>query len=78
MIAAHGILTMEQSIICVATKIICGIKKIVKGNVSFGDTSKIQIEAIGTILISCKDGGHKLITNVYYVPKLKSNILSLG
>lgn len=54
------------------------IKKKVKGNVSFGDTSKIQIEGIGTILISYKDGGHKLIDEVYYVPKLKSNILSLG
>ena len=54
------------------------IKKTVKGNVSFGNTSMIQIEGIGMILISCKDGGHKLITNVYYVPKLKSNILSLG
>ncbi|XP_015167460.1 uncharacterized protein [Solanum tuberosum] len=31
------------------------ITKTVKGNVSFGDTSKIQIEGIGTILISCKD-----------------------
>ncbi|KAL3326003.1 hypothetical protein AABB24_036956 [Solanum stoloniferum] len=68
-----------------ASNHICGhkdkfveIKKIVKGNVSFGDTSKIQIEGIGTILISCKDGGHKLINNVYYVPKFKSNNLSLG
>uniref|UniRef100_A0A0V0HBY8 Putative ovule protein n=1 Tax=Solanum chacoense TaxID=4108 RepID=A0A0V0HBY8_SOLCH len=54
------------------------IKKTVKGNVSFRDTSKIQIEGIGTILISCKDDGHKLINNVYYVPKLKSNIFEFG
>ena len=54
------------------------IKKTVKGNVYIGDTSKIQIEGIGRILISCKDDDHKLISNVYYVPKLKSNILSLG
>ena len=47
------------------------IKKVVKDNVSFGDISKIQIEGIGTILTSCKDGGHKFITNFYYGPKLK-------
>ncbi|KAL4304010.1 hypothetical protein GQ457_10G012770 [Hibiscus cannabinus] len=50
----------------------------VKGNVSFGDSSKVQIQGKGTILISLKDDSHNLITDVYYVPKLKSNILSLG
>ncbi|KAL4297638.1 hypothetical protein GQ457_12G007010 [Hibiscus cannabinus] len=49
-----------------------------KGNVSFGDSSKVQIQGKGTILISLKDDSHSLITDVYYVPKLKSNILSLG
>lgn len=48
------------------------------GSVTFGDASKIQIEGKGTILIRLKDGTHKLISDVYYVPKLKSNILSLG
>nr|XP_009777909.1 PREDICTED: uncharacterized protein LOC104227368 [Nicotiana sylvestris] len=37
------------------------INKMVRDNVSLGDTSKIQIEGIGTILISCKNGDHKLI-----------------
>ncbi|KAL4301681.1 hypothetical protein GQ457_10G015230 [Hibiscus cannabinus] len=50
----------------------------VKGNVSFGDSSEVQIQGKGTILISLKDDSHGLITDVYYVPKLKSNILSLG
>ncbi|XP_070043804.1 uncharacterized protein [Nicotiana tomentosiformis] len=54
------------------------INKMVRGNVSFGDTSKIQIEGIGMILISYKNGDHKLIQDVYYVSKLKSDILSLG
>ncbi|XP_070035564.1 uncharacterized protein [Nicotiana tomentosiformis] len=44
------------------------INKTVRGNESFGDTSKIQIEGICMILISCKDGSHKLIQDVYYVP----------
>ena len=63
---------------CGHKDIFVDIKKTVKGNVSFGDTSKIQIEGICVIMISYKDGGRKLIANVYYVPKLKSNILSLG
>ncbi|XP_070045049.1 uncharacterized protein [Nicotiana tomentosiformis] len=46
------------------------INKMVRGNVSFRDTSQIQIERIGMILISCKDGSQKLIQDVYYVPKL--------
>ncbi|KAJ7978961.1 Retrovirus-related Pol polyprotein from transposon TNT 1-94 [Quillaja saponaria] len=50
----------------------------VSGFVTFGDSSKIPIKGKGTILISLKDGGHKLIYDVYYVPKLKSNILSFG
>ena len=50
----------------------------VQGNVSFGDSSKIQICGKGTILISSRNGSHRLIHDVYYVPKLKSNILSLG
>ncbi|KAL4369010.1 hypothetical protein GQ457_05G018750 [Hibiscus cannabinus] len=42
----------------------------VKGNVSFGDSSKVQIQGKETILISLKDDSHSLITDVYYVPKL--------
>ena len=49
----------------------------VKGNVSFGDSSKVKIQGKCTILISLKDGAHKIIKDVYYVPKLKKNILSL-
>ncbi|KAL4364247.1 hypothetical protein GQ457_04G014290 [Hibiscus cannabinus] len=39
----------------------------VKDNVSFGDSSKVQIQGKGTILISLKDDSHSLITDVYYV-----------
>ena len=40
----------------------------VNGNVSFGDSSKVQIRGKGTILISSNDGSHILISNVYYMP----------
>ncbi|KAJ4700820.1 Retrovirus-related Pol polyprotein from transposon TNT 1-94 [Melia azedarach] len=48
------------------------------GNVSFGDDSKIAVKGRGNILIQLKDGRHQFIGNVYYVPNMKINILSLG
>ena len=50
----------------------------VSGNVSFGDDTKISVKVKCNILIRAKDGSHQLIANVYYVPNMKSNILSLG
>ncbi|RDX61772.1 hypothetical protein CR513_59968, partial [Mucuna pruriens] len=38
----------------------------------------VRIQGKGTILISLKDGSHIFIKDVYYVPKLRSNTLSLG
>ena len=50
----------------------------ISGNVSFGDNSKTHVKGKGKILIRLKDGGHEFISNVYYVPNMKNNILSLG
>ncbi|KAK6144512.1 hypothetical protein DH2020_021332 [Rehmannia glutinosa] len=50
----------------------------VSGNVSFGDESKVPVKGKGKILIRLKNGSHQFISNVYYVPNMKSNILSLG
>ena len=49
----------------------------VSGNVTFGDLSKIPIKGKGTISIRLKNGRHQFIGNVYFVPSMKSNILSL-
>ncbi|GJZ28932.1 retrovirus-related pol polyprotein from transposon TNT 1-94 [Tanacetum coccineum] len=49
-----------------------------KGNVTFGDESKAQVKRKGKILIRAKDGSHQYILDVYNVPNLKSNILSVG
>ena len=50
----------------------------VSGNISFVDNSKTLVKVKGKILICLKDGRHEFISNVYYVPNMKNNILSLG
>ena len=50
----------------------------VKSNVCFGDNTKVKIKGKGTILFQAKDESHKVIHDVYYIPKLRSNILSIG
>ncbi|KAK6119781.1 hypothetical protein DH2020_046472 [Rehmannia glutinosa] len=50
----------------------------VSGNVSFGDESKVPVKEKDKILIRLKNGSHQFISNVYYLPNMKSNILSLG
>ncbi|GAU10148.1 hypothetical protein TSUD_420080, partial [Trifolium subterraneum] len=44
----------------------------------FGDESKVAVKGKGNVLIRLKNGDHQFISNVYYVPNMKSNILSLG
>ena len=44
----------------------------------FGDGSHVAIEGIGSVVLQSKNDGHKVLTEVYYIPKLKSNIVSLG
>ncbi|GAU26813.1 hypothetical protein TSUD_289180 [Trifolium subterraneum] len=50
----------------------------VNGNVAFGDESKVAVKGKGNVLIRLKNGDHQFISNVCYVPNMKTNILSLG
>ncbi|KAI9201145.1 hypothetical protein LWI28_018928 [Acer negundo] len=50
----------------------------VHGEISFGDLSKISVQGRGDVMIKQKNRGHAFIYNVYYVPNMKTNILSLG
>ncbi|PWA54556.1 ribonuclease H-like domain, Reverse transcriptase, RNA-dependent DNA polymerase [Artemisia annua] len=50
----------------------------VSGKVKFGDGSHIEIKGKGSILIECDDEKQRIISHVYYIPSLKSNLLSLG
>jgi hypothetical protein len=48
------------------------------GSVRFGDGSRVQIQGRGTVLFRCKNGEHRALTDVYYIPELRSSIVSLG
>jgi gag-polypeptide of LTR copia-type/GAG-pre-integrase domain/Zinc knuckle len=48
------------------------------GTVKFGDGSIVAINGRGTVLIEGRTGQHKAITDVYYISKLTSNIISLA
>ena len=44
----------------------------------FGDGSVVEIEWCSTILFISKGGEHRKLTNVYFIPRLKANLMSLG
>ena len=54
------------------------IGKSYKGSIVFRDDTKAPIMGKGDIFICTKCESYKFISNVYYVPSLKTNILSLG
>lgn len=50
----------------------------VTGSVKFGDASEVPIEGIGSVVFQGKSGEHLLLTGVYFIPRLTTNIVSLG
>jgi hypothetical protein len=50
----------------------------ITGSVQFGDGSTARIEGSGVVLLSCKNGEHRSLSNVYYLPRLTANIISIG
>ncbi|GKC52442.1 uncharacterized mitochondrial protein-like protein [Tanacetum coccineum] len=47
-------------------------------DVWFGDGSCVSINGKGSILFQGKNGEQKLLKDVYYIPALRSNVISLG
>ena len=45
--------------------------------VKFGDGSVVEIEGHDTILFVSKGGNHHKLTGVYFISRLKANIVSL-
>lgn len=54
------------------------LDKNITGQVRFGDGSRVQIVGMSLILLECKNGEQQLVTDVYFIPALQSNILSPG
>jgi hypothetical protein len=50
----------------------------VVGKVRFGDGSTVEIKGRGTLVFQCKNGDQWLLPDVYYIPSLRSNLISLG
>jgi hypothetical protein len=46
--------------------------------VKFGDGSVTAIEGRGTIILTCKTREHRALMSVYYIPRLKASIVSIG
>ena len=54
------------------------IDESITGRVRFGDGSYVEIKCRGSILLGCRNQQQKIVSDVYYIPNLKSNILNLG
>lgn len=54
------------------------IDESVKLQVKLGNNKEIQIEGKGTVAIKTESGTEKLIHDVYYIPGLAYNLLSVG
>ncbi|GJQ99516.1 hypothetical protein Tco_0522501 [Tanacetum coccineum] len=50
----------------------------ITGRVRFGDGSCVSIKGKGSILFQGKNREQKLLKDVYYIPALRSNVISLG
>jgi hypothetical protein len=50
----------------------------VRGAVRFGDGSMVEIQGIGAVALAGRQNEHRVLTEVYFIPSLKCNIVSLG
>ena len=50
----------------------------IAGQVHFGDGSSVSIKGKGSIVFKCKNGEEMLLKEVYFIPTLCNNIISLG
>lgn len=48
------------------------------GRVRFGDGSTVMIKGKGSIKFRCKNGEERMLHDVYYIPTLCNNVISLG
>jgi len=54
------------------------MKPLMKNMVKFANDNTLAGEGIGDVLIMRKDGKRSVISNVLYIPSMKSNLLNIG
>ena len=50
----------------------------ITGKVRFTDGSVVEIHGRGTVVFADKGGDHRAFTDVYFIPALKSSVVSVG
>jgi len=70
--------TCASNHMCGHKHLFLDIQEIEDSHVSFGDSTKVPIIGRGKICFSQKDGKEGTMEDVYYVPDLKNNMLSMG
>lgn len=50
----------------------------ITGRVKFVDGSTVEIKGRGSIIMKCKDGKGRALYEVYFIPSLCSNFISIG
>jgi hypothetical protein len=38
----------------------------------------VYIEGVGTVMYQCRNGEHRMLNNVYFIPRLMTSIISVG
>ncbi|GJU66864.1 retrovirus-related pol polyprotein from transposon TNT 1-94 [Tanacetum coccineum] len=69
--------TAASNHMCGDKRLFVEIKEVVDGRVAFGDESKVRVKGRDTIYFS-HNRKETRIKDVYYVPAMKNNIISLG
>jgi hypothetical protein len=54
------------------------LDRAVQGTVKFGDGSVVNIYGKDTIIFFGRHDKHKVLTGVYWIPRLKNSIISVG
>lgn len=54
------------------------LDRCISGTVRFVDGSNFKIHSQATVVFAVKGGDHKAFTDVFYIPALKSSVVSLG
>jgi hypothetical protein len=50
----------------------------VRGSVRFGNSSRVEIQGVESIVFVGKTSEHRLLHGVYFIPTLRNSIMSLG